>query len=86
MTYKKILIAVKSKAITIDVAFEELSKLGYCPNLLNDDNGRWAVSFEGYQSVPDDEPSDIDTSFFVEAKYWKNSIYEALIYSLEKQD
>jgi len=46
MTYKKILKAVKSKTISFDVAFDELSKLGYCPNLLNDDNGHWAVSFK----------------------------------------
>jgi len=68
MTYKKILKAVKSKTISFDVAFEELSKLGYCPNLLNDDNGHWAVSFEGYQTVPDNEPSDIQSSFFIKAK------------------
>jgi len=85
MTYNKILKNLNSKTITIDNALEELAKLGYCPNVLNDDNGHWAVTFDGYQNVPTDEnPCDIETHFSVDAEYWKNNIYDALIYALNK--
>ena len=47
--------------------------------LLNDDNGHWTVSFDGMQNIPEgDEPSAIATSFFIEAKDWKNSVREAI--------
>jgi len=65
---------------------EELSKLGQCPNLLNDDNGHWAVTSDGFQNVVyGDEPSDIDTSFFVKAEEWKNTPREALLYYLREE-
>lgn len=52
---------------------------GACPALINDDNGHWAISFEGIQSCPTgDEPEDIQTAFYIEAKDWKNSIREAI--------
>lgn len=48
--------------------------------LISDDFGRWAVTSCGFQNVPDDinVPSDITTSFFVQAKDWKPTIREAL--------
>jgi len=62
--------------------FEKLASDGYCPALLNDDNGHWAVSFEGYQSVPvTEEPQNIETCFFVEERCWKQSIMEAVLYA-----
>ena len=52
-------------------------------NLLNDDNGHWAVKFDGFQNVPmGDEPEDISTTCFIEARDWKESIYEALVWAL----
>ena len=57
---------------------EAQTKKGACPALLNDDNGHWAVSFEGIQNCPDDGPCDISTAFFVEAGHWHNTIREAI--------
>jgi hypothetical protein len=77
---------LKSKSITIESALDVLSIYGYCPALLNDDNGHWAVTFEGFQAVPTgNNPEDIETTFFVEAADWKDSIREALIHALEKE-
>ena len=45
---------IKEKLINRDInceqALESLSEIGYCPNLLNDDNGHWAVKFDGFQN------------------------------------
>ena len=57
---------------------EAQTKKGACPALLNDDNGHWAVSFEGIQNCPDDGPCDISTAFFVDAGHWHNTIREAI--------
>ena len=58
---------------------EEQANNGACPALLNDDNGHWAVSFEGLQNCPEDSnPCDINTAFFVETGDWKDSIREAI--------
>jgi hypothetical protein len=56
-----------------------LASLGCCPNLLNDDDGRWAVVDDGYQTINlNDEASDVKTSFFVEKEKWEDTIYKAL--------
>lgn len=87
MKYDKILSQVKTRKINCERAFEYLSKIGYCPNLLNDDNGHWAVIFDGFQNVPiGDDKEDICTTCFIEAKKWKDSIYEALVCALENKD
>ncbi len=81
---KEILKKLKKKEINCEQAFEKLAEIGCCPNLLNDDNGHWAVAFDGFQNVPmGDDPEDIATTCFIEAKDWKNSIYEALVWSLQ---
>lgn len=47
--------------------------------IISDDNGHWAVSFTGMQNVPvGDEPCDIDTTFFIEAREWHGSVREAI--------
>lgn len=84
---KEVLELFVSHDITFIEAMEELAEKGYCPNLLNDDNGHWAVAFDGYQTVPtmsDDGRDDIQSSFYVEKDYWFKSIEEALIYSLNQ--
>ena len=55
---------------------------GACPGLINDDNGHWAVSFDGIQNVPDTDPCDIQTTFFVFARDWKDSIREAIDHAI----
>ena len=80
-----ILVMVVSKIYGVERAFEELADIGYCPALLNDDSGRWAVVFDGAQTIADDDKAtDISTSFFVEADDWKDTIRRALLHSLRK--
>lgn len=85
MDFLEIKEQLQDDKLTIEQAFQKLSNLGHCPNLLNDDSGRWAVSFEGFQNVVGDEPEDVHTSFFVEAEKWHKNIKEALLFSLNEQ-
>ena len=39
MKYEEIKQKVMNREINCEQAFESLSEIGYCPNLLNDDNG-----------------------------------------------
>lgn len=83
MTHEEILKRVEDRSLNLEQAFQELSSIGYCPNLINDDDGRWAVAFDGIQDVvTGDNAEDINTSFFIEAKQWSPSITEALIIAL----
>lgn len=58
---------------------ENITKDGACPGLIFDDNGHWAVAFDGSQNVPEGEgPQDIATSFWIEAAAWRPTIREAI--------
>lgn len=58
---------------------ETITKNGACPALVNDDNGHWAVVFDGIQSVSHGQkPMDVSTTFFIKAKDWKNTIRQAI--------
>ena len=61
----------------IDAAWkvvEHLTNNGYCPAILFDDNGHWAMSTDGSQSVPmSSDTEDISTMFFVKKNEWANS-------------
>lgn len=47
--------------------------------LISDDNGHWACSYDGIQSVCGDDISvDVETSFFVPKDMWFDTIREAL--------
>jgi hypothetical protein len=58
--------------------FEEMANDGYCPALLFDDNGRWAVSTDGTQTLNFESPCDVNTSFFVAKENWKDTIGTAI--------
>jgi hypothetical protein len=83
---EQILKAIKDNKenLTFEFIFEELTKIGWAPCLLYDDNGRFAISGDGFQTVPEDSPADISMMCFVEKDYWKDSIREALYYFLDK--
>jgi hypothetical protein len=73
--------------LDFDFMFDQLSYLGHCVNLLNDDNGHWAVTGTGFQNVGyGDKPEDIETQFFIEAKNWKNTPREALLHYLSEEE
>jgi len=72
--------------LEVDFIIESLTSLGECPSILYDDNGFFAVTGDGSQEVTyGDEPTDLNTSFFVEAKQWKKTIREALYYYLDDE-
>lgn len=83
---REIIEGFRRREVTLETVLNKLSESGDCPNLLNDDNGHWALVFDGIQSVPEEDISDMWTCFHVGKEYWKDSIYEAVLYSLEKDD
>ena len=71
--------------LPFDFILEQLSKLGHCPCLINDDNGHWAISGEGMQNVVyGDEMQDVESHFYIEAEMFQNTIKEALIHYLNE--
>lgn len=74
---------IKSGNINAEQALEWLDELGYAPNLVNDDAGRWAVSSDGFQAAPEEKPIDMNLVVMVEADQWKKSITEAVVHYLE---
>lgn len=82
---RRLIYAYESMSVDFEFIMYHLSRLGQCPNLLNDDNGHWAVSGDGLQNVVyGDELQDVETHFMVEAKDWKNSPREALLNYLKE--
>lgn len=59
---------------------EDLTERGYCPALVFDDNGHWAVTSDGTQNTPmSAEPEDIWTTFEVPASAWCGDPKEAIV-------
>ncbi len=70
--------------IEFEVIIETLTHIGSSPNLLYDDNGNFAITSDGIQSISfGDEPTDIETSFHVEKEHWFPTIRKALNHFLE---
>ena len=65
--------------MTLQDRLQQLASDGYCPALLYDDNGHWALVFDGFQNCPmGAAPCDINTTFYVEADDWAETIDEAV--------
>ena len=64
---------------TVESALEWLADNGYCPALVFDDNGLWAVTGAGSQGI-NLPPQDMGMSYFVQADQWKPSIRDAVAY------
>ena len=74
-------------SLPFEFILNQLSRLGMAINVLNDDNGHWAVTADGCQSVAyGDEPVDVDTHFWVSARHWKPTLREALKFFLEDKE
>jgi hypothetical protein len=71
--------------LDIDFIVEELTKLGQSPSILYDDNGHFAITSDGFQSISI-EPADCDMYFHVAKQMWKSTIREALEYYLSYKD
>lgn len=72
--------------LDVDFIIEQLTMLGDAPNILYDDNGNFAVESNGVQPVAEDEPIDMEMSFFVKKNSWFPTIRKALYYYLDKED
>lgn len=81
---KRLITELNMNRMTAEEALQELNDNGLCPTVLNDDQSRWAISCDGYQSVAlTNEPADVEFGVWVEARFFKPSITEALIYFLK---
>jgi len=77
------IIKTNFEKLDFDFIILELTKLGQCPSLLYDDDGRFAITGEGIQDVVmGDEAQDINISHFVKAEEWKDTPREALSHYL----
>lgn len=85
-------ININKESLSIDFILESLSKLGWAPNIIYDDNGMWAVTDEGMQEIIlDDENVEDDSNseeqefyFYVKRTNFKSTIKDALYYYLEE--
>lgn len=62
---------------------EAFTEIGYCLNLINDDNGMWAIGSDGMQSVRYEANMDLETWFFIPARCFKPTIREAITYYVD---
>lgn len=72
--------------LSFEFIFEELTKLGWAPCLLYDDNGNFAVSGEGMQGINPDGADNCEMIHFVEKDKWKPTIREALYHYLDDDE
>ena len=87
--------ALEENIDTLDCDFvlETIASMGGSPSLVNDDNGMWAVTEDGYQPVVfgDERLLGAITLYFDEGEVWQPSIKEAIKYYVlhsgeEKED
>jgi hypothetical protein len=83
----QILDAIKRwrNALPFEFIFEELTNLGWAPCLLYDDNGNFAISDDGMQSISE-EVDDQELFYFIKKDRWKETIREALNYYLDHEE
>lgn len=77
------LLKLGKEYLDIDFVIEELTKLGWAPCIVYDDNGHFAISGDGYQNISE-EVKDSSIVTFVKKEYWKNNIREALVFFLSQ--
>ena len=70
-------LSVNNQKLPVDFIIETLTKLGFDPSILYDDNGNFAISSGGMSSISL-EPNDCELIFYVEKKFWKPTIRKAI--------
>jgi hypothetical protein len=60
--------------------FENMADKGFCPALVFDDNGHWAVTCDGMSPVPEDDKHTVPVGIVSEVKprQWRDSPREAI--------
>lgn len=65
--------------INATVMLYVLVEKGYCPALVFDDNGHWALTMEGIQTMTgSDDPVDVNMTMHVQADQWRDTIPDAV--------
>jgi len=55
--------------------------------LVSDDNGHWAIAGDGMQNIIcDDGTFDMVANFFIEKRFWRDSVREAIDVAMEDED
>lgn len=74
-------------AYTIEEIIETLTRFGQAPCLMYDDNGKFALSSDGYQPlVTGDELIDGSINVVVNAHMWKKTVREAIYHYLTYEE
>jgi len=76
-------IKTERKILSFEFIIEELTKLGQAPCLLYDDDGHFAISGEGIQTISTNGKDNGELYHFIEERMWQDSIREALNYYLD---
>jgi hypothetical protein len=71
-----------SDDLNVVQVLEWLVASGFCPNLIYDDSGFWAVSSFGMQNVRKDG-EDLEVTEIIEGRFFKPTIREAIKYFVE---
>jgi len=85
----QILDAIKRwrNALPFEFIFEELTKLGWAPCLLYDDDGRFCIDDGGMQSVVGgDEAENVELIHWATKDKWQSSVREALNFYLDDDE
>lgn len=81
----KLLDVYVSEKLNLESVLAALSQDGFAPALVFDDDGRWALTFNGSSPVVmDDVPIEMVVTSFVSADQWKPTVKEAVLYALEQ--
>lgn len=79
------LLKTHRKELEVDFIIDSLTCLGECPSLLYDDDGHFALTSDGSQSMSlTESPHDMDMVFWVKKEQWKDTIREALNHYLDQ--
>jgi len=64
---------------------EDWVAIGFAPQLVYDDNGHWALTFDGIQQVPlGDEAISLTMVHFVEKEWWTDSPEAAISNAMQR--
>jgi hypothetical protein len=77
------LLVIHKDELPVDFIIESLTKLGNAPSILYDDDGSFAISEDGFQSLTSDTDDTQTMICFVKKKQWKSTIREAINYYFE---
>lgn len=77
----------EAKTIGLEELLKKLTLIGYCPILAFDDNGHWAMTFDGLQNtIQGPEPQDLAATNFFNREFFQPTVRAAVINCLQQYD